>query len=701
MLGVKAASLGKMGTHTIDGSQHSDVASLTEAKGDILVYNGSTWNKLAVGTNNYVLIADSSESTGLKWAADVTIAGDLTVSGDTVTANVATYQVEDKNMTLNNVGSPSDSNASGGGITVKGTSDKTITFTNSTGDFDISENIDIASGKTFKINGTSVLSNNTLGSGVTASSLTSVGTIATGTWQGTAIALAYGGTGLVGATDGKMVVADGSGAPVAVQVMTANDGTLKHEVGGIEADISAIAKGGLVVGTGTGSMAVKAVGTDDYVLTAASGQTGGVTWAAVPSAAVTAVNNATANELVTIGSTTTELDAESTLTYDGAGDLEIGAGSSGDPRITFDINGTDEWTIGVDDDDSDIFKIDTGGAVGGATKFKIDSGGDTTIAGGLTTGSTSALNSSGEVAVAAQPNITSLGTLTALTVDQINLNAGTLTITDSSDTGDKVTIVTTTHGATTVTTIDDDAAAAHFSFDIDGDMTFDTHTGVFKFKDGTLDAEILRITESNSGDVTIKLVTNGKDLIFTDNGDAEGFRILDGAAGVNVAGTLTASGDITMAADKSLNLPQGANVKFTDAITQDSIDDHDAQGIIMTFQAGSTITPFSPVYLHTDDEVHECDADSIATMPCIGVSINTSNVADGSSIEVMMLGLIRDESFTDFATNGAPVYVSTTVGTMTNTAPSGEDDVVQVIGHSVGEKLLFVQPCLTTIEHAA
>jgi hypothetical protein len=557
MLGVKAASLGKMGTHTIDGSQHSDVASLTEAKGDILVYNGSTWNKLAVGTNNYVLIADSSESTGLKWAADVTIAGDLTVSGDTVTANVATYQVEDKNMTLNNVGSPSDSNASGGGITVKGTSDKTITFTNSTGDFDISENIDIASGKTFKINGTSVLSNNTLGSGVTASSLTSVGTIATGTWQGTAIALAYGGTGLVGATDGKMVVADGSGAPVAVQVMTANDGTLKHEVGGIEADISAIAKGGLVVGTGTGSMAVKAVGTDDYVLTAASGQTGGV----------------------------------------------------------------------------------TGGAVGGATKFKIDSGGDTTIAGGLTTGSTSALNSSGEVAVAAQPNITSLGTLTALTVDQINLNAGTLTITDSSDTGDKVTIVTTTHGATTVTTID--------------------------------------------------------------NGDAEGFRILDGAAGVNVAGTLTASGDITMAADKSLNLPQGANVKFTDAITQDSIDDHDAQGIIMTFQAGSTITPFSPVYLHTDDEVHECDADSIATMPCIGVSINTSNVADGSSIEVMMLGLIRDESFTDFATNGAPVYVSTTVGTMTNTAPSGEDDVVQVIGHSVGEKLLFVQPCLTTIEHAA
>ena len=62
--------------------------------------------------------------------------------------------------------------------------------------------------------------------------------------------------------------------------------------------------------------------------------------------------------------------------------------------------------------------------------------------------------------------------------------------------------------------------------------------------------------------------------------------------------------------------------------------------------------------------------------------------------------MIRDESFTDFGTNGAPVYVSATVGTMTNTAPSTTDHVVQVIGHSVGEKLLFVQPCLTTIEHA-
>ena len=177
----------------------------------------------------------------------------------------------------------------------------------------------------------------------------------------------------------------------------------------------------------------------------------------------------------------------------------------------------------------------------------------------------------------------------------------------------------------------------------------------------------------------------------------------DGDVAMTIAdgGGVTFSQDVTMTADMSLNLPQGANVKFTDPITQDSIDDHDAQGIIMTFTAGSNITPFSPVYLGTDDEVHECNAGAIATMPCIGVTTNhTDTKTNGQAVEVMLLGLIRDESFTDFGTNGAPVYASASVGTMTNTAPSTSNHVVQIIGHSVGEKLLFVQPSLTTVEIA-
>lgn len=58
-----------------------------------------------------------------------------------------------------------------------------------------STDISIATGNSFKINGVSILSATTLASSVVNSSLTSVGTIATGVWHGSPVPVAYGGTG--------------------------------------------------------------------------------------------------------------------------------------------------------------------------------------------------------------------------------------------------------------------------------------------------------------------------------------------------------------------------------------------------------------------------------------------------------------------------------------------------------------------------
>jgi hypothetical protein len=57
-------------------------------------------------------------------------------------------------------------------------------------------------------------------------------------------------------------------------------------------------------------------GTDGQVLTS-GGAGAAVAWEDASTGAVTAINNATANEIVTVGSTTTELDAEGNFTYDG------------------------------------------------------------------------------------------------------------------------------------------------------------------------------------------------------------------------------------------------------------------------------------------------------------------------------------------------------------------------------------------------
>jgi len=130
---------------------------------------------------------------GAATGTSLVLSGDLTVNGTTTTINSTTLTVDDKNIELGSVVSPTDAGADGGGITLKGATDKTITWVDATDAWTFSEDVNLVAGKAYEIAGTSVLNATTLGSGVTGSSLTSVGTIATGTWQGTAIASTYGG----------------------------------------------------------------------------------------------------------------------------------------------------------------------------------------------------------------------------------------------------------------------------------------------------------------------------------------------------------------------------------------------------------------------------------------------------------------------------------------------------------------------------
>jgi len=155
---------------------------------------------------------------------NVTISGDLVVSGTTTTVNSTTVEIADKNIELGKVTSPTDAGADGGGITLKGTTDKTFNWVDATDAWTSSEHIDLASGKSYYINGAAVLSGTELGSGVTSSSLTTVGTIGTGTWQGTTIGVAYGGTGQTSYTDGQLLIGNSTGNTLTKATLTAGSG---------------------------------------------------------------------------------------------------------------------------------------------------------------------------------------------------------------------------------------------------------------------------------------------------------------------------------------------------------------------------------------------------------------------------------------------------------------------------------------------
>jgi len=114
----------------------------------------------------------------------VIIKGNLQVDGTTTTINSTTLTVDDKNIVLAS-GAANDAAADGAGITVEsGSGNKTLNWVDSTDAWTSSEHLNLASGKSYYINGTSVLSSTTLGSGVTSSSLTSVGTLTSLTISG-------------------------------------------------------------------------------------------------------------------------------------------------------------------------------------------------------------------------------------------------------------------------------------------------------------------------------------------------------------------------------------------------------------------------------------------------------------------------------------------------------------------------------------
>jgi hypothetical protein len=198
-------------------------------------------SKLADGTPRQLLQTDAA-GTGVEWASNidipgtldvtgaatfdgsVTVQGDLTVNGTTTTIDTTNLAIEDKNIEIGKVTTPTDVTADGGGITLKGSTDKTINWVDATDAWTFSEHVNIASTKEYRIAGVKVLDATSLGSAVVSSSLTSVGTIATGTWQGTTIGVAYGGTGQTTYTDGQLLIGNSTGNTLTKATLTAGAG---------------------------------------------------------------------------------------------------------------------------------------------------------------------------------------------------------------------------------------------------------------------------------------------------------------------------------------------------------------------------------------------------------------------------------------------------------------------------------------------
>jgi hypothetical protein len=230
-----------LGANTFTGLQ-TLTAGLSAAGG--ITFNGK------VAVNETLTIIGSAGNTTFDTVGNATIGATLTVSGNLfvngtqTTINSTNVQIDDKIFELGNNGigggsTGTDSAMDGSGIAVNTTGNptqKTLLWKNDNGGaWTSNQHFNLDSGYAYRINGATALASTFLGSGVVGSSLASVGTVTNGTWNATAIGLAYGGAGAdisgvatngviyktatsltatAAGTNGQILLANASGVPV-------------------------------------------------------------------------------------------------------------------------------------------------------------------------------------------------------------------------------------------------------------------------------------------------------------------------------------------------------------------------------------------------------------------------------------------------------------------------------------------------------
>ena len=187
-----------------------------EIEGTTVILDGATQvtgniDVSAPGAVTLFASAGSNDITMGGSGSTVVMPGNLTVSGTTTFIDTTNLRVEDANIELNSdsAGSGVASNQNAGFDILSSTGANTVTLrvTGSDGGYlESSSGLSVATGEAFYVDGVDTLNATTLGSAVVNSSLTSVGTIGTGVWQGTSISTTY--------TDAKVVSVSGTSGTI-------------------------------------------------------------------------------------------------------------------------------------------------------------------------------------------------------------------------------------------------------------------------------------------------------------------------------------------------------------------------------------------------------------------------------------------------------------------------------------------------------
>ena len=142
----------------------------------------------------------------------------------------------------------------------------------------------------------------------------------------------------------------------------------------------------------------------------------------------------------------------------------------------------------------------------------------------------------------------------------------------------------------------------------------------------------------------------------------------------------------------ALTLSENASLRLDPAGSADG----KYTGITFIGNAGETVAFGDVVYLlAADSEWYLADATDVTKSGTKAIAICVSSGTNGNPVTLMTHGIIRADAGFPALTIGAPVYISltgTTTNTVTVTAPSATDEVVQIVGYALTANEMLFNP---------